>query len=331
MNDLFKKYAPLLTSLTKHQFFCDWLGHNTLKVPLESRLFPSGTIEVLEHDKNKILLAKYRGTTEAVYEKKLFRALQAIDLVGGFLSDFKETQKFFLGQLGLISGREHLPLLLRLPHFATYTGNPRDTAATIDKRVYYSVEGTWASFHDAADGTAVDDGPDSIRLTVNAGATAWTTMARYFATLDLTEIGGNADIVGAPTFGIYITAKTETLASQSLRLTTSTPASNDAIVTADYDQIGTTANATDLTIAGVTTSAVNDWTLNATGIATLESAAGGIVRLGGRMASDADNAEPTKAGSAVADISFHHGNGVTPPLLTFTYVPNGEDSYSYFM
>jgi len=325
---LFRKYAPLITSLTKHQWFCDWLGDNTLKVPINSRLFPSGTIEVLEHDKNKILLARYRGTTAPVYGNKLNSALYSLDKVAVFLKTMEEAERFFLSRLGLLKHGYDKDLLdfasLRawfLQYAATYTGNPRDTAATIDKRIYFNTEGTWASLHDAATGTAVDDGPDSIRLTVGAGATTWTTMARYFATLDLTETGANADVTGSPTYGIFITAKTETLASQSLRLTPNTQASNDAVITADYDQLGTAAQATDLTIAGVTTSAVNNWTLNAAGIATLEAAAGGIVKLGGRMVSDADNAEPTKVASKVADISFHHGNGATPPLLTFEYTP----------
>ena len=104
----------------------------------------------------------------------------------------------------------------------------------------------------------------------------------------------DGDTIDSATFELVVTSKLEQLSpADSVSLVESTPASNTGLIDADYGQTGTTKQATDLTIASLTadSSTFNVWTLNATGEASIDAT--GVTKFGLRLASDADNNEPT--------------------------------------
>lgn len=82
-------------------------------------------------------------------------------------------------------------------------------------------------------------------------------------------------------------------AAFNVRLCTSTPASDAAVGTADFDQVGSTAQATDYPSSSFTNGAYNDMTLNATGLSNISKTA--ITKFGIR------NVEQDIGGSAPAD------------------------------
>ena len=51
---------------------------------------------------------------------------------------------------------------------------------------------------------------------------------------------------------------------------TTTPATNTAVVDADFVQVGTTKQATDLTLAGMTADDYQTWTLKSTGLGNID-------------------------------------------------------------
>lgn len=327
--ELFKKYNVLLSSLAKHQVFRDYLGHNTLKLPRGVFPIPNGYVRRVGDN-----LYTLKVVPIDIYGNKIQAALRTLNLAAGYLSHIKEAERLVLGQLGLISSREFLPLLLKLPHFDSFTGSPNTGGGvTTCKNCYASTaDSDWAVNHDASSGTVEIGSVNTVYLSASGTTNKWSLLIRNFHSYDLTVMGAGADVSGSPTIGLYVTGKTETLGSQSYNIYNSTAASASDVAAEDFDQAGTTAQATALTGAGITTTAVNDWTLNATGIATLEAAAGGAVKFSVRLVSDAANAEPTWGDAQVARIGFEMAADTNPPLLTATYTPIAtSNTFAYFL
>lgn len=129
---------------------------------------------------------------------------------------------------------------------------------------------------------------------------AWDEFYRGVYLFDTSAID-DGDTVSAGTFSLYIVSKADVF-SQSIGLVPSTPAANTSLTAADYNQTGgdtPTRQATDLTIASLTTSAYNDWTLNAAGIASV--AITGITKFATRFSGDIDNSAPTWSSGAIAN------------------------------
>lgn len=110
--------------------------------------------------------------------------------------------------------------------------------------------------------------------------------------------------ISAATFSLYCVSKTDGYTSSlgSIGLVQFTPATPATPVNSDYANFGTTRWATDLTIAGLATSSYNAFTLNATGLAALQTAVTGSTNfiIGTRLAYDIDNSAPTWVSGANA-------------------------------
>ena len=85
---LFRKYANLVTWFSKTQLGCDYLSDHSFSLPYNpkdiSLLLPNGFIEEQGKDYQMTV------TTRACYASKLYPALQTIDLVSQWISDFDE-------------------------------------------------------------------------------------------------------------------------------------------------------------------------------------------------------------------------------------------------
>lgn len=155
----------------------------------------------------------------------------------------------------------------------------------------------WATLRGAT-GTAVNDTGNPIdvaQLFSGPASNEWREMNRGVFLFDTSSITA-ANNVDSATFSLFGTAKEDNF-SQSISLVSSSPTSNTGLVSGDHEiaKWGSTKFATDITIASYSTSAYNDFVLNASGIANISKA--GVSKFGVRLSGDVDDSEPTWAAS----------------------------------
>lgn len=182
-----------------------------------------------------------------------------------------------------------------------------------------SANSVFSTIRTSATGTATDAGVATTNVpTIVAGTTSsrYSTITRGMLVFPTSGIPDGATITSA-TLQLYVTAKSDQM-SQSVSIVTRTDPGT--IASADYDIANwtMTKQATDVTIASVTTSAYNTWTLNATGLASISKT--GSTVFGVVMSGDADNSAPTWSSGAVASITYDTAdNGSNQPILTVSY------------
>jgi len=313
---LVSKYSYLVNWFANTEIGKDYLSHRGIILPKKQLIIHSNGYTSREGK------GEYRhvASTDSLHmEKKLFPALRTIDAVSMRLNDFNEAKDIFLWGLGL-RNNSFLPTLVKQFHFAQSTFTPN--ASNVDGRVGRSAGNeSWANKRgnvgDVAQ-TASGSGPQ-----INASADAgnpWSELFRRPEPADTSALPDTATIQNTSKFRVYVNTKTTTLASQSLALVTTTgPASLTALANGDYDVAGwgSTRQATDLTLAGITTSAFNDFTLNSTGVGNISKT--GVTRLGLRIAADADNAEPSWSSGVIAGLTVDPYNGTNPMQYVIDY------------
>lgn len=146
-----------------------------------------------------------------------------------------------------------------------------------------------------------------VRIRTYTITNKWNTMARPFVLFDTSSIVDSDTIdSGGSTFEFVAKETLDQLSpAQSMALVgLSSPASDTGLVAGDYDQTGSTRQASDITIASVTAdeSTYNAMTLNSTGDGNVNKA--GITRFAMRIASELDDVEPTWASNQRAHIEF---------------------------
>jgi len=167
----------------------------------------------------------------------------------------------------------------------------------------------YATVHDAGTGATATPTNTAVSAEHDKQGTDFI-IERIITLFDTSSLG--TDTIDSAVYSLEGNAKNDTL-SDSARVVTSNPASNSDIVTSDYDfnDFGTTALAPDKTVASWSTSAFNDYTLNATGEATIDK--GGITKIGLRMVLDVNDTSPSPAGSSFvgAFMADQGGSGTT--------------------
>jgi hypothetical protein len=149
----------------------------------------------------------------------------------------------------------------------------------------------WAVVRSAAGDAACDACTTAnMRLLTNSGGSTWDDFIRAVWMFDTSSIA-DGDLIDSAVMEFVVTAKVNDY-SDSVRIVTSTPASTTSLVAGDYAQLGTVAQANDVTIASITadSSTYNTWTLNSTGEGNVDFA--GVSKFGTRFVSDATNVEP---------------------------------------
>lgn len=178
--------------------------------------------------------------------------------------------------------------------FATLTAYPDPDVETVSVDGYVLniqlLAVGWASVRSAATGTDFADNGTSSFLSRCLNNDTEYSIRRTFFLFDTSSLTAAAN-VSAAVLSIYVTAVSASSAYNT-RLVTTTPASNTALAIEDYDQVGSTAQATDVASGSVTTSAYNDWTLNATGLSNVSKTS--ITKFGFRdVEHDIDGTAPT--------------------------------------
>lgn len=166
----------------------------------------------------------------------------------------------------------------------------------------YVIDLVWATAHDATIGGAADDTDTSGYAASGKTATDYIII-RNFLLYDTSSLP-DTDTISAATLSLYViaTLNGDNDADDWVNIFATTPASNTAIVTDDYEQIGTTAQATQIDIGSITAAAYNDWTLNATGLTSISKT--GITKFGAREGHDVLNSAYAGAAGTRDQVQF---------------------------
>lgn len=146
---------------------------------------------------------------------------------------------------------------------------------------------------------------------------------RYIVHFDTSSIGADKTVTAA-TFDVYVNSKVNNEGMTNLALVKPTPASATDVIAADYNIANwpATRQATDLSIAGITTSARNIWTLNATGLANINKV--GTTTLGLIFSNDVDDSGATWQSDDDSLVNGDYAADTNKPQLIVTYVSGGS-------
>ena len=216
--------------------------------------------------------------------------------------------------------------------FDTLTAYPNPSVETVSVDGYCSNDqATWAA---ARSGTASSSINDDITQGVfvqnrKVSASQWIVNRAFFL-FDTSALTASASI-SAATFGVvpHDGAGSTLTDTMTLRIVSSTPASNTAIVVEDFDQIGSVVFASMLASDYVGTgSAYNIFTLDANGRANISKT--GISKFGAVGSMDIDNVEPTGNNQVLCRYADYAGTSTDPALVvTYTVVTASGNFFQF--
>jgi len=157
------------------------------------------------------------------------------------------------------------------------------------------------------------------KVTSSATSNQYTEIRRCIFTFDTSALTSSATISAAVLSLKGVDAYTTFSTSPEIDIVASTPAANNTLATGDYAQLGATPFSS-ITLAGYSTSAYNDFTLDAGGIANISKTS--ISKFGCRVNWDTDNSAPTWGNSQEGAFQFASADtaGTTSdPKLVITY------------
>lgn len=205
--------------------------------------------------------------------------------------------------------------------FDTLTQYPGSTGAgnPVDGKIFRGGVNEAFSTIRAGAGTGTDTTNARVGIFADTTSEQYTQLERYLACFDTSSITDGATISSA-VFSIYGFIKNEGLTGQSIGIVSSNPASTSSLSSSDYSTLGTTRFASDVALATINTAGYEDFSLNATGIATISDT--GITKLGVKISCDIDNSAPTWVSGANARWNFYQASRAgtsEDPKLVVTY------------
>ncbi len=196
------------------------------------------------------------------------------------------------------------------------------------------VDETWATFRSGVGNHSPADGATLDVANLNASTTSdqWKSMQRGVALFDTSPIDtgeikdATLSFFGSAKFNDFASAPDSTIVSAS-------PASNTDLVDADYNiaNFGTTEFASRITYASWSTSAYNDFTLNASGEGNIDKS--GISKFGARSDWDLDNSPPTWGSNDTAYMRAHSADAAgtsNDPKLVVNYALADKQIKDFF-
>ena len=183
----------------------------------------------------------------------------------------------------------------------------------------------------AGNGSSVNDTTTSdniVCLNTSFGdAALFSGLIRGIFVFNTSALPDGCTITGA-TLSFYVTAKANSLnlpdGEASLALVNTTSTATTSVVASDFQTKGTTRLASDLSYAGITTSAHNAFTLNAAGIANISKT--GLSRFITCLACDVDGSVTTTVKNTATSISARFADYTLTsydPRLIVTYTTGG--------
>ena len=202
----------------------------------------------------------------------------------------------------------------------TYFPDPNVETTSVDGYVEnYADPGTCSTMAGAADGTSANDAGTSVIAQYSDGGTD-CNIQRGVTLFDTSALP-DSDTISSAIASLYGQFKNDGN-SYSVRMVTTTPASNTALVAADFDQFGTTSLANEISIASFSTTGYNDFTM--TDLTQVSKT--GVTRLGWRLTGDISGASP---GVNYAQVASADTAGTTnDPKLVVTHAAGGGGTTS---
>lgn len=177
---------------------------------------------------------------------------------------------------------------------STFFPDPSVETTTIDGVCNSGNNAVWSASQTASPGAACNHTNGAAANVTYADASDGSTydILRAYFLFDTSSIGSGQSVSSA-TFSLWVTTATDQQADGSdyVNVYTSTPASNTALATTDFPNVGSTAQATQITISALTTAAYNDFAFNSTGKGNI--AMTGVSKFSLRDGHDAANVSMT--------------------------------------
>lgn len=317
---LFQRYQKFLLAFANTRFGRDYLlvGKHPEGLPIV-KLFPDGLTYQAEP---RLFVSVFFPRSPYLGKFRLaLESLAILEEAGIKLKDFLAKPEWVIPHFQDLSFSTWLPLLAR----TTSTFNPDADTETNTVDGYAArggVDEIFATIRSGAGTAAVDDSAvtDFGLVWSSTTSSQYQQIRRYFCLFNTASIPDTDDISSAK-ITLYVTAKSDSLGGAgAIVVVTTTPASNTAVVAGDYANTGTTAQGTAVNISAITTSANNDWTLNATGIASISKT--GITKFGTKLESDRSGTAPTWSSNVWDSITGNHAESASnKPTLTVEHAP----------
>lgn len=307
--DFFSQYQKQLVWFANTHF-----GKWFLKIDSNKKIIsitPSSYTS-FEKIKDGKIFFKSNFTTTAQYSKKL-NALIGWLPFNTVRSEYKKGQWYLVPKFGLTT--------------TTVYPDASTGATTVDGQISVNGDvsnGSWASKRGAATGDAAFPTTSNMRVGLecsNDAGNPWRTISRSAFLFDTSSIG-DTDTIDTATISLYCEAKANnfaalTSAQKDLEIVDSTPAANNNLTTADFDQFGTTTYST-VNYDSISALAYNDFVLSSAGEGQISKT--GISKFGVRMGADMDNSEPTFDSAKEIVVRFSAAdNGSNKPTLVVTH------------
>lgn len=183
--------------------------------------------------------------------------------------------------------------------FSTLTAypDPDPETTTVDGTVRrQAVDEVFSTLRNGAGNSSSDNSSPNTAFNIVPSATTdqWARIDRFICLFDTSSLTSGATISAASLSVYGVSKANDSSISPDMNVYASTPASNTALVNADFSQLGTTAFATAISYASIATGAYNDFSLNGTGLAAISKT--GVSKFGIRNANyDVANSAPTWA------------------------------------
>ncbi len=237
-----------------------------------------------------------------------------------------ETPRRYIGELPPVNPGEGKFEYGTVATFYPHVGDSVDGYA---KRQVASTGDTWASMYGGAGTAAVDSGT-SYYANINTGTNTntWFNFWRVIQLYDTSSLGSGSTVTAATMEIVAMAPLYDQLSpAQSLAMVTSNPASDTAIVAADFDVslFSSTRQSPDKLISTITadSSTYTSYILNATGLSNISKT--GTTKFGLRISGDADNSTPTWGHDDLSAVQIASAEETLPgdkrPRLVVTYTP----------
>lgn len=211
---------------------------------------------------------------------------------------------------------------------STFYPDPSVESTTVDGDLRKADSTSWDTSHDATSSfDSSDNGVTLVAGVISHGNGLWSIYRSIFL-FDCTDI--STDEVSAATVSLYGQSGTDNIDSAQayVNIVSSSPASNTAIVNADFNDVGDaiddpTQFSTAIDHTDITTSGYNAFVLDSNGIANITA---GVSKFGARSGHDIEDNPfaknlPSDTGSHSVFHSADAAGTSTDPKLVVTHAP----------
>lgn len=328
---LFDKYQKEILAFVNTDYGRNWLadsfGQKIEKNERVVKVSPDSfhILKSIDKDKATIQATFY---SRSPYLNKFQLALESLEIASEFRKNSWAEDPFVIPHFAGETYKSYLPTVMHIVSPATFNPDAHPETTSVDGdagRVNDSLE-TFATLNGGA-GTRSEDSDVNIvelGLVRNEGsAPFWRRCVRGFFLFDTSALTAGA-IIRSAVFS-FVSGSKSTAWVESVALIGVTPASDTALVSADYSQTGSTRYSADLLISDIDAggSNYNNITVNATGLAQISKT--GITKFGMKTASEIDSTEPSSAAFSASFYVTCSDNGSNKPKLVVTYdLPGGS-------